>query len=87
MFGDGQHVLSSSHGNGGTDNATNLYTDSDGYVQRQQIDNDGGRGLFSSGYPEATETQHIRLQSPPQRLNHRNRNLHQNQQYNTAAGT
>jgi len=85
MFGGGNQNLSSLHNTSGNSNNSNFYHEN--FVQHQQHRHqvDDNSGLFSSGYPvpAASEPQHIRLQSPPHRLNHRNRNLHQNQQYET----
>jgi len=79
--GGGQHLHSCISGNG--DNASNFYPDSFAAQHRHQLD---GGLQFSSGYPGpiAPESQPapMRLQSPPHcRLNHRNRNAHRNQQY------
>lgn len=80
----GQQNLSL-HGNSGNGNTSNFYSEPFGHQQhRHQVDDTGS--LFSSSYsvPAVSEpAQHIRLQSPPHRLNHRNRNLHQNQQFET----
>lgn len=87
MFGGGQHLSSlhsSSDNCSDNSNTSNFYSDSFAQQQhRHQTDENGGL-LFSSAYPVpiAPEPQpHIRLQSPPHRLNHRNRNLHHNRQY------
>lgn len=72
------------HGSSGNGNTSNFYSEPFGHQQhRHQVDDTGS--LFSSSYPvpATSEPQHIRLQSPPHRLNHRNRNLHQNQQFET----
>jgi len=85
MFGGGNQHLSSLNNTSGNSNNSNFYHEN--FVQHQQHRHqvDDNSGLFSSGYPvpAASEPQHIRLQSPPHRLNHRNRNLHHNQQYET----
>ncbi|XP_015377633.1 PREDICTED: ETS-like protein pointed, isoform P2/D, partial [Diuraphis noxia] len=85
MFGGGNQHLTSLHNTGGNNNNSNFYHEN--FVQHQQHRHqvDDNSGLFSSAYPvpAASEPQHIRLQSPPHRLNHRNRNLHHNQQYET----
>lgn len=90
MFGAG----AAGGGVGGGGGANGFYPET--YSAQQQHrhgmdDNNGGSGggLFCSGFPAlvASEPQHIRLQSPPlHRLNHRNRNIHQ-QQYENTAGT
>jgi len=85
MFVGGNQHLSSLHNTGGNNNNSNFYHEN--FVQHQQHRHqvDDNSGLFSSAYPvpAVSEPQHIRLQSPPHRLNHRNRNLHHNQQYET----
>lgn len=87
MFGGGVvggHQNLSLLGSGGNGNTSNFYTEHFGHQQhRHQVDDTGS--LFSSSYPVSvtSEPQHIRLQSPPHRLNHRNRNLHHNQQFET----
>lgn len=63
-----QNSFPSSHTNGNS-NASNFYPEN--FPQ-------------FSPYPGPLSSEpHIRLQSPPHRLNHRNRNIHQNQQYET----
>lgn len=89
LIGGGQHLSSSSHigGNGNNSDASSassFYLDNFA-PHRHQVDNNNGIGLsFSSVYPMpiGQELQpQIRLQSPPHRLNHRNRNVLQGQQY------
>ncbi|KAE9533806.1 hypothetical protein AGLY_008885 [Aphis glycines] len=84
MFGGGNQHVSSLHNTSSNSNNSNFYHEN--FVQHQQHRHqvDDNSGLFSSyPVPAASEPQHIRLQSPPHRLNHRNRNLHHNQQYET----
>jgi hypothetical protein len=83
MFGgNGQLHPSSLHGVN-SNGASSFYSENFGQQQnRHQLDD-----MFSSAYPvppvASEPQQHIRLQSPPHRLNHRNRNLHHGQQYET----
>lgn len=84
--GGHQHHLSPLHSNSGAGNTSNFYSEHFGHQQlRHPIDDNGN--LFSSSYPASVASeppqQHIRLQSPPHRLNHRNRSIQHNQQYET----
>lgn len=67
---------------GAVNNVNNFYPENFAQQQhhRHQVNDGNDRGLFSSGYPVPTpsEPQHIRLQSPPHRLNNPNRNRHHN---------
>lgn len=99
MFGGsvaGAQSLTSLHGSSGGGNASNSTFYPENFVQHQPRLHHGdedGHNPFSSGYhpvPVASEPhQHIRLQSPPNRLNHRNRHLnhHSQRAYDTVALT
>lgn len=79
MFGGTavQNSFPSSQTNGnGNSNASNFYPENFPQFSAYPV-------------PDTSEPQHphIRLQSPPHRLNHRNRNLQQNQQYETGTSS